>query len=245
MKLVGIYKNPIKGDKRLFPRDIRNYIASISKEDETLHKMIMGHESKQPTFIFSMPNRKSFAIYTFKKDTHTIGAMNRLKALISKNPNINIKDVSLTVKEAFTSAFDFTRFEYGFEERRLRTPLIIAATEFEYAMCAKHTKEDFDQVWLEKYVADKIKEIIVLTCKDWYGQEEADKVEVMLEEAIILFKDLEYCPIKYKENLYYPAVRGTIISNVHLPMFIGYKSGLGYGELSSLKEMDRRKGKTK
>jgi len=245
MKLVTIYKNPIQGTGRLLPRDIRNYIASISKEDKVLHDIVMSHKNKQPVFIFSMPNRKSFAIYTFKTDTRTKSALNRLKQLIIDNPKIDINGVSVKADRVFSSSYDFTRFEYGFEERRLRTPLIIASAEFEYALCAKHTKENFDQKWLESYVADKIKEVTVLMCRDWYGQEEADRVEVMLEEVIILFKDLEYSPIKYKENLYYPAVRGTIISNIHLPMFIGYKSGLGYGELSSLKEMDRRKGTIK
>lgn len=242
MKLITIYKNPIEGDGRLLPRDIRNYIASICKTDKELHAMVMSHEHKQPTFIFSMPNRKSFGIYTFKKDTRTKGALNRLKQLIIANPNIMIKNVSVVAQKVFTAPFEFTRFEYGFEERRLRTPLIIASTEFEYAMCAKHTKENFDQAWLEKYVADKIKEVTILMCRDWYGQEEADRVEAMLEEGIILFKDLVYSPIQYKENLYYPAVRGTIISNFQLPLYIGYKCGLGYGELSSMKEMDRRKG---
>ena len=75
--------------------------------------------------------------------------------------------------------------------------------------------------------------------RDWFDEE--DEMQEIMEDTIILFKDLEYTPIKYKNNEYYPAIRGTIISNKYLPLFIGYKSGLGFGELSTLKEMDRRK----
>jgi len=79
MKLVAIYEHPLKGKERFFPRDIRNYIASIMKDDKEIHSAIMGHERKQPTFIFSMPNRKSFGIFSFLKGKKIKEMMNLIK----------------------------------------------------------------------------------------------------------------------------------------------------------------------
>jgi len=244
MKLVVIYKESIKG-KKLLPRDVRNYVASICKQDKELHDIVMsqGHHNKQPTFIFSTTNKKSFAIYTFKKDKLVEEAMKRLSVLLYQNPQIHIRGIKAVVKESFTTEYEFTKFEYGLLEREIRTPIIIAAAEYEYAICVKATKDkdgrkECDQKWLEEYTASKIKETAVLVAKDWFGEEESLKIEALLEDTIILFKDLKYTVIKYKENLYFPAVTGTIISNRKLPQFLGYKSGLGYGELSTLKVMD-------
>jgi len=240
VKLVTIYKEPLKGDERLYPRDVRNYIASIMQGDPEVHSIIMGHERKQPTFIFSMPNRKSFGIYSFKRGNKIKEMMNLIKKRIEENPVLKIGGANASVGRVYTTPFEFTRFEDGLFERRLRTPLIIASAEFEYAECRKLSADGtVDMAWLKKFTTGKIKETISLMARDWFDEEE--QVDEIMEETIILLKDLEYTPIKYKEGQYFPAVRGTIISNKALPLFIGYKSGLGYGELSSLKEMDRRK----
>jgi len=239
MKLIGIFKAPIQGDTRLLPRDIRNYVASIIKDDKDIHSIIMGHERKQPTFIFSMPNRKSFGIYTFKNDAKTKAMMGIIKKRIQENPVLKINGISAEIKEAFTANYDFTQLEGGLFERRLRTPLIIASAEFEYAICRKLSADGkVDMSKLKKYTADKIRETVALMARDWFDKEE-EILEVM-EDTTIMFKDLEYTPIKYKEGQYFPAVRGTIICDRNLPLFLGYKSGLGFGELSTIKEMQRR-----
>lgn len=247
MKLIVLYKKPLEGNSRLLPRDIRNYIASIlkdsdQKDEKEAHEVIMAHQNVQPTFIFSMPNRKSFCIYSFKKDPKTKRMMNAIKECIQKNQTLKINNVNAEVKEVFIARAEYTRFESGLFERRLRTPLVIAAAEFEYAICRKFSEEGkVDMAKLKKYTEKKIKETIGLMARDWFDTEE--EVLELMEDTTIMFKDLEYTPIPYKKGEYYPAVKGTIISDRNLPLFIGYKSGLGYGELSSLKEMDRRRGK--
>jgi len=240
VKLIVVYEEPLKGKERLFPRDIRNYIASITKGDE-VHNEIMGHHRKQPTFIFSMPNRKSFCIYTFKSDENTHKMMKSIVKRVMENREIKLAGVNLMVKKAYTSPYEFSLLRSGLFERRLRSPMIIASQEFEYAICRKFSNGGVDKKALERFTREKIKETVVLMARDWFGEERAEVVSEIMEDTMIMFKELEYTPIKYKENEYYPAVRGTIICDVELPHFIGYKSGLGYGELSTLKEMDRRK----
>lgn len=236
MKLVVLYKEPLKGDERLLPRDIRNYIASITKDDDAVHSVVMSHERKQPTLLYSMPNRKSFAIYSFRKDDEVKELFKKIKAKIEENPIISINGASAVVKEVFTTKWYYTNFKNGLFERRLRTPMVIGASVGEYARARQLSADgEVDMQELQKFVTDTIKESIRFQHRDWFDEEyEAD-------DLMIVYKDLEYTPIRYKEGQYFPAVRGTIICNKELPMFIGYKSGLGFGELSTIKEMNRRK----
>jgi len=245
MKIVAIYKKPLKGDDRLFPRDIRNYVASICRNDADVHEELMAHKRVQPTFIFAMPNRKSFAIYSFKRDQKTKDMMVTIRKRIEENSNIRVNGVSADVGKARLQWGDhFSSFREGVTERRLRSPLIIASQEFEYAICRKLSvdgKVDYQK--LEEFAIEKIKETVWLMARDWYGEDEAEAIRDILDSANISFKEIEYTPIKYKENEYYPAVRGIILSDIELPQFIGYKAGLGYGELDTLKEMERRSRK--
>jgi len=240
MKLICIYKEPIKGDGRLFPRDIRNYLASITKEDTEAHNAIMNHNNRQAEIIFSMPNRKSFAIFSYVGGNGSKRVFETIEKRIKENPNIRIGNVSIQADKVFHTDFKFTRFECGMYERLLKTPLIIAKTKEELEECIAHTKGgNVDKKWLEDYTAKKIKELIRVMARDWFGNEALFDEE--LENTIIAYKDLKYSPVRYKKGgVIFPAVKGTIISNRFLPNFIGYKCGMGFGELASLKEMERR-----
>lgn len=238
MKLIMIFDESYNSNKRLLPRDIRNYLGSITKENKDLNQIVMWHERKQPTFIYSMPNPKSAAVYSFKNDDMTIFAMEALKQLIEKNPQLYINDQVLNIKEVFISNYDYSPMKSGLYERRLRTPLVIACGDYEYARARNLSSGDkLDTKELENMTREIIIESVRFQTRDWFD------TEIDISNALIKFKDLEYTPIKYKEDTkeYYAAVRGTIISNIELPQFLGYKCGLGYGELSTLKEMDRRR----
>lgn len=240
MKLIVRYSKPLQGEDRLLPRDIRNYVASITKEDDDVHNEIMGHKRIQPTFIFPMGNRKSFAIYTFKEDAKTKKMMQTIKKRINENKELRLNGVKVTIASVEEAVYKFTNFEEGLLERRLRSPLVIAKAEYEYAICRKLSEGDeVNMTELKKYTASKIKDTICVMARDWFDTEE--ETRLLLEDATIMFKDLEYTPIEYKKGFFYPAVRGTILCDVKLPQFIGYLSGLGYGELSTMKEMDRRR----
>ena len=240
MKLIVTYEKPLEGKQRLFPRDIRNYLNSIVDESEKdLKDMVAWHERKTAPFIYSMPNRKSFAVMTYKSDKKTKDAFKRLVELINENNQISFKtnNINTKVKEAYIAKFDYTKFQTGFYERELRTPMVIATSKQDYAKSRELSKDGkIDNDKLQELVVDAIKQSIIASNRDWFRED----VEGMLDDIMILCKDLKYFPMKYKDNEWYPAIQGTIVSNVYLPEFVGYKIGLGYGELMRNKEMQKR-----
>jgi len=241
MKLICTYEEPLKGQQRLFPRDIRNYINSIiPQEQKELKEFFAWHEKKTPPVIYTMPNRKSFAILTYKKDKKTKEFFDQVIKLIKENTKLSFAktNVSATIKEVFTVKQDYCRFQNGFTERKLRTPLMMSDKRT-YHIAKKASSGDvLDVKEIEGLARETIKRSIVEAYRDWFGKEFNEE---LMEDIMIMFKnDLEYHVVKYKEGEYFPAIRGTIVSNVELPDFIGYKIGMGYGELMGLKEMQRR-----
>jgi hypothetical protein len=53
VKLIVLYKKGLIGKQRLFPRDIRNYIGSISSEADK--EYTMWHKRKVPHLVYMMP----------------------------------------------------------------------------------------------------------------------------------------------------------------------------------------------
>jgi hypothetical protein len=236
MKLIAIYKEPITGNGRLLPRDIRNYLGAITHDDEELNKIVMWHERKQPSIIYTMPNRKSFAILSFLPETEAKKYFIKIKNAIERNPNISIGGVCVQVGEVFTTDYEYTNFSNGFFEREFRTPFILGVSKQDYAIARELSKDEkIDMPRLEKMMSDTIKESILFQQRDWFGEEIFNTDDLML-----IYKDIKYLSVEYKKGEWYPAVRATVISNKLLPHFLGYKIGLGYGELATQKEMQRR-----
>lgn len=236
MKLVCIYQKPLTGTQRLYPRDIRNYINSVIPNDyKELKDFFAWHEHSTSPVIYTMPNRKSFAIISYDKRANKY--FTQLQEFIYNSSSLSFKNgIINNIKECFTAKYNYTRFEHGVIERKMRTPLVIASSKEDYAKARELSSGDsIDIKALEDLTRDAILQSLIKTNKDWF-----DRELDFVEDILLLFKDLEYHPIKYKENQWYPAVRATIISNLELPDFIGYKIGLGYGELMRIKEMQKR-----
>jgi hypothetical protein len=235
MKLICLYENELQGKERLYPRDIRNYINSIiPQENIELKSFFAWHEHSTSPVIYPMPNRKGFAIISYKSDA--VAYFEKLMELIKNSSELTFKNgIKNSIKTIFTTKYNYTRFDNGVVERKMRTPLVIASSKQDYAKARELSKDEIDMKALEELTRDAIKQSLIKTNKDWF-----DRELDFIDDVFILFKNMEYIPIKYKENEWYPAVRATIISNIELPEFIGYKIGLGYGELMRLKEMDRR-----
>jgi hypothetical protein len=232
MKLIVLYEKELIGKQRLFPRDIRNYIGSISGEADK--EYTMWHKREIPHLIYMMPNRKGFAIVSYIDDDFTKGLFNRILSAIKQNPVISFKNanVKTEVKEAYIINYGYKRLTPQYEERRLKTPMLMR--QFARAKSITRDVKDIDMQELEKLVSDEIKESIAYMNRDWFGK------EVDLDDLMLVYKDLKYTVVKYKEDQYFPAVYGTIIANKKLPDFIGYNIGLGYGELEQPKVTQRR-----
>jgi len=231
MKLIVTYKNALVDNQRLFPRDIRNYIGSISSETDK--EFTMWHKNEAPIIIYSQPNRNGFALISYKRDEETKQLFQRILKSILDNKKISFQkeNINTEVKEAFIIEYDYTNFKNEMCERTLRTPMLMT----QYARARQLSSGELNGEKLEKLVIDTIRESIAYTCRSWFGKE----LDI-LDELIIMCKDLKYFPMKYKDGQYYPAVLGTFVANKKLPDYIGYKIGMGYGELMRPKEAKRR-----
>lgn len=232
MKLIILYKNPLIGKQRLFPRDIRNYIGSISNEADK--EFTMWHKRELPPLIYTMPNRKGFAIISYKNDDATKELFERIKNNVLENKNIrfNKNNIDTEVKEAYIINYSFNKMTPQYEERVIKTPMLMR--QFARAKSITRGVDKVDIRELENLVKDEIKESITYMCKGWLDE------DIELDDLMLVFKNLEYKVIKYNDTQYFPAVSGTIISNRKLPDFIGYNVGLGYGELERAKNTQQR-----
>lgn len=232
MKLIVLYEKPLAGKERLFPRDIRNYIGSISSEDDK--EYTMWHKREIPHIIYTMPNRKGFAIVSYKDDDFTKELFKRIKASIENNPDLMFRKSKINnkVKEVYTINFGYSNMVPQYEERRILTPILMR--QFARAKAITRGVDKVDMAELEKLVTDEIKGSIEYMNKEWFNK------EVDLSDLMLVYKNLEYLVVKYKDDQYFPAIKGTIISNKKLPDFIGYNIGLGYGELERVKNTQKR-----
>jgi len=232
MKLIVLYEKQLIGIQRLFPRDIRNYIGSISSEEDK--EYTMWHKREIPHIIYTMPNRKGFAIISYKEDEFTKKLFERIKNSINENPNISFakNNIQVKVKEAYIIDYKYPKSIAKFEQRLLKTPMLMR--QFARAKSITRGVKEINIPDLEKLVIDEIKESITYMNKKWFDK------DVDLSDLMLIFKDLKYIVVKYKEDQYFPAIQGSIISNQKLPDFIGYNIGLGYGELERVKNTERR-----
>lgn len=243
MKIVILFKNKYQSKKRLEPRDIRNYIGSITENNPELNKFVMWHERSLSPIIYSMPNPTSAAIFLFDKTSKKSEVFaEEIKKAILANSTLYVNDEIIEIADVRILEHHYTDFNKGYYERELKTPMIIAVSKSEYARARKLSvdKDNIDYNKLEELVIEKITESIMTQTATWQGKEND-----ISGELIVKFRDLKYTPIKYKEGIYFPAVRGAIISNMKLPQFLGYKIGLGYGELLTIKEMKRRENRNR
>ncbi len=232
MKLIVLYEKELVGKQRLFPRDIRNYIGSISSDEDK--EYTMWHKREIPHLIYMMPNRKGFAIVSYKDDDFTKELFDRILSSIKENQEISFKEnnIKTKVKEAYIINYGYTRFTPQYEERKLKTPMIMR--QFQRAKSITRDVDKIDMRELERLVTDEIKESITYMNQEWFNE------TVDLDDLMLVYKDLKYVVIKYNDNQYFPAVYATIISNKKLPDFIGYNIGMGYGELEQKKVTLRR-----
>lgn len=237
MILTVKLKENIPKEKQLFPRDIRNYLASITKPiDNELFETIMHHERTSPTFIFRKPSKKEFAVITYKNDLKTVKLMNHLEKIILENATLSFKEQDLEAQVEETKKLHCTVSDYkdGFFKYKIATPIVIGSGKRDYARARELSKDknNTDLRALKKLTEDTITEQLHSNHNDWYKTEEIPE----LNDLSIILKDIKYQPIKYKDNQYYPAIIGTIISNKRLPSFVGYKIGLGYGQIIHKKD---------
>lgn len=213
-----------ENDKPFYPRDVRNYVGSIvSKEFKDI---FMWHERSTAPFIYSMPQKHSIAIQTYRTDFQD--AIEHLCGKLIANPILKLNGASATIKNVALKSIDYSSFATGMYEYQTRTPLIVGTSpahkrEFTELLDAGKDAE----YEMSQFVRQSIVETIETQSRHWFGE------GVDLGDNLMIVMKSSFKPffLHYKEKRDYPAVTMNFVSNIRLPGYVGYKIGIGYGEI--------------
>lgn len=220
-KILIQYTN--ENSNRIFPRDVRNYIGSIV--DEEYKRLFMWHERSSSPFIYGMPRNGYMSIYTYRNDMDE--AIAHACDKIIENQSLKMAGINGKIDSVMVKNTDYSTFQNGMYEYNCRTPIIVGNiiwrhNEFREIMNSK------SQMDLVQFVRSAIAETVSVHTRHYFDEEIdiSDSLMIMPKEPIKPFFH------KYKDDRWYPAVNMSFISNMRLPQFIGYKIGMGYGEIA-------------
>jgi hypothetical protein len=212
MKIV-VKVNEVSGFR---PRDVRNYVGSIV--DEKYKDLAMWHKNTTPELIYVKPFKDSFEIISNKND---ISLISHIADKIEDNPNFYGKKI----ERVWLKSEQFNFPQRGLTSYITRTPIIIGTNEREIGVSyACKVKNDIDG--LVSFVTHRIKSDMEYQIKNWFGLDlRVDEFKIL---SVSEFKQLF---LDYKDGVKVPAVTMNFTSNFRLPRFVGYKIGLGWGEI--------------
>jgi len=210
-------------DNFLNPRDVRNYVGSIVGEE--FKDLFMWHERSTPAFLYSRPQKNSIAIVTYRNDLSD--AISHLCESVKNNPHIVAGGANATVISVDVKNVEYSDFGSGFFDYRTRTPLVVGSNREEIKnFDAIAGGKIVDTFALVDYIRNSIVDTITAESKDWFSK------SVDLSSLVIVPKgDIKTFFVKYNTTSNFPAVHFEFVSNMRLPEFIGYKIGMGYGEI--------------
>jgi len=218
MKLLVKTDKPIK---HLTSRDIRNFIASISSDNAD---EILWHKGGNlPRLVFTKPYDCAFEIISYSNNEDLINSI--ANNLQNKNIRIDKADANIISTIVGYEELIFEKLTKPITYVS-RTPMILSANPVEYKIVYatnKYNKKD-----LFRYIIEKIKKDIQYKMK-YYKKidvsKEVENLQIDIKNAQLRL--VEYKPYEKKKQAAYL----TFESNYALPRFIGYKMGLGWGEI--------------
>ena len=203
--------------KELTPRDIRNFIGSIV--DAKYKDLAMWHEKRYPELIYIKPFAKGFEILNY---TNNIELMEHIEEKLLEHKDIAIRGIKTKISKVWTKPEQFIFPYRDLCVYKTRTPIVISVNPVEFGI-SYFAKDDKEKLF--SYVKSRIVKSVKLQAKQYFD------VEVDMEDFQIKVLKYEHFQIKYKDNELYPAVFMEFMSNYKLPRFVGYKIGLGWGEI--------------
>jgi hypothetical protein len=213
-----------ENEKPFYPRDVRNYVGSIvSKEFEDT---FMWHERSTAPFIYSMPQRHSIAIQTYQNNMQD--AIEHLCGKLIANPILKLNGASAKIKNVTLQDIDYSSFATGLYEYQTRTPMVIGTTPVQKIDFMELLSAGSDASYeMSQFIRQAIIETIEGQTRHWFGEsvDLSDDLMIVLKDASKPFL------LHYKDKRDYPAVMMNFVSNRRLPGYVGYKIGMGYGEI--------------
>jgi hypothetical protein len=215
-----------ENEARFYPRDVRNYIGAIV--DEQYKDLFMHHEKTTSPFAYSKPAKNTIVIYSFLESNTEALRHAAEKVMSHRTIALNgssSKVISVEIKEARYSTFAQGMYEY-----ETRTPIVVGTLKSQKIEFSK-MYQDSDTLGLVEFTRNAIIEAIEVNTRHWFGE------GIDLGESLMIIPKSGFKThrLRYNETHAFPAVTMRFVSNVQLPTFIGYKIGLGYGELIHIK----------
>ncbi|RZV40166.1 MAG: hypothetical protein EVJ48_01365 [Candidatus Acidulodesulfobacterium acidiphilum] len=227
MKIKVTLSNNLSG---FDSRDIRNFIGSIA--DEKDKDFVMYHGKGLSPVIYSKPYRNIFEITFAKSDKESIDVIgdlaNKLNSgnFVCYGEKINKVDVSYDNYLSFADKKEMVFY-------KSRTPFVLGVNNTEYKILFNVSQKS-DKTDFIKYLKRRIIDSVIFQAKEYLNSELPfdllDKIEIYFQNQNnqFVFKN-----IKYKDKIL-PVMYLSFISNYRLPEFLGYKMGLGFGQISNV-----------
>ena len=227
MKIKVTLSNNLSG---FDSRDIRNFIGSIANEKDK--DFVMYHGNGLSPVIYSKPYRNIFEITFAKSDEQSINVIgdlaNKLNSgnFLCYGEKINKVDVSYDNYLSFEDKKEMVFY-------KSRTPFVLGVNNTEYKILFNVSQKS-DKTDFIKYLKRRIIDSVIFQAKEYLNSELPldllDKIEIYFQNQNnqFVFKN-----IKYKDKIL-PVMYLSFISNHRLPEFLGYKMGLGFGQIFNI-----------
>ncbi len=199
----------------LTPRHVRNYIGAIV--DEEYKDICSWHKHSVPELIYPKPYSSGFEIISVKNNLPVL-------AHIAKKIEENRKFYGRDIEEVWSKDEQFGFPRRGIAAYQTRTPIVIGSNKVEYGIavaCAKKGRTDD----LKRYIGRRIKSDVEYYVRAYFG------INISIPDLSLNITELKQLFLNYKEGVRLPMAAMSFTSNYSLPRFVGYKIGLGWGEL--------------
>ncbi len=220
---IKFFTNIAFDNKKVRPRDIRNImmsaVSAINKE--TADKI--GNKDKdkhsQSLFVYPKPRSRSFELISYADDVNALAEVEAV--LIGKSLSLGGTDV--VVSKCEWSDEGYAKTEKELIIYKTRTPIVISSNSIEHKIVHARSKNGN----LDEYIQQKILDLIKIQNKEFFGKEtEMDDFAIKILDSNKVTVSADSTNGKYSQ-----AVFASFVSSYTLPRFVGYLSGLGYGEL--------------
>ena len=222
MKLIVKTDKEIKG---LLPRDVRNFIASVI--GEKYRDKVLYHGFAPSELIFVKPFKRGFEIVSYKNDADLLFHIEEA----IRDKTINVFKTKAKIEKIWYKPEDLILPQKGLFFYYTRTPVILSTNPVEYRIVyATNNKKDKSD--LIRYIKHRIKKDVIFKIKHYYGID----VSNVLKDLNLIIKEENVRLVEYKKGeKKRQAAYLKFASNYSLPRFVGYKTGLGWGELVNVR----------
>lgn len=226
MKAVIVFdtKQQMKG---VSARDIRNFVMTSLEDQDAINYLgnkTTPEERGQSEVFYPLPNSKGFEVVNY---TNNFKFMSHLENL--KGKSFDAGGSSAIISNVYYKEEDYIIPTQELCMYKTRTPIVISINPTEHKMSYMAQESNT----MSQYMAKKIKDVAKHQMKQYFKYDlDIDNLDIKITEI----KNITINPHKSKgDDRYYQAVYATFISNYKLPRFVGYQSGLGFGEIKQIK----------